>query len=175
MAKKVAVLAVDPVNGLGLFEYLETFFENGILYKTYAVSESKEIKTNSGVTLIVDDVVANLKGKEDDFDAVVFACGDAIPTFKDNVDKSYNQDMLAVLKAFGEKGKIIIGHCAAALMFDSVGIADGKKLAIHPYGKPAIQKGVATDEKIEIDGNFYTAQTENSIPMLFPELLKVLK
>ena len=28
MAKKVAVLAVNPVNGFGLFQYLETFFEN---------------------------------------------------------------------------------------------------------------------------------------------------
>ena len=30
MAKKVAVLAVNPVNGCGLFQYLEAFFENGI-------------------------------------------------------------------------------------------------------------------------------------------------
>ena len=29
MAKKVAVLVVNPVNGSGLFQYLETFFENG--------------------------------------------------------------------------------------------------------------------------------------------------
>ena len=32
MAKKVAVLAVNPVNGFGLFQYLEAFFENGISY-----------------------------------------------------------------------------------------------------------------------------------------------
>ena len=31
MAKKVAVLAVNPVNGFGLFQYLEAFFENGIV------------------------------------------------------------------------------------------------------------------------------------------------
>ncbi|MBK5722717.1 DJ-1/PfpI family protein [Dysgonomonas sp. Marseille-P4677] len=175
MSKKVAVLAVNPVNGKGLFEYLETFFENGISYKTYAVADSKEIKTNSGITLIVDDVIANLKGKENEFDAVVFACGDAVPTFKNNIDKQYNQDILAVLKAFGDKGKIIAGHCAAALIFDSVGIADGKKLAIHPYGKPAVKKGIATDGQFEVDGNFYTAQTENFISILLPELLKVLK
>ena len=36
MAKKVAVLAVNPVNGFGLFQYLEAFFENGISYKVYA-------------------------------------------------------------------------------------------------------------------------------------------
>lgn len=27
MAKKVAVLTVNPVNGFGLFQYLESFFE----------------------------------------------------------------------------------------------------------------------------------------------------
>ena len=48
MAKKVAVLAVNPVNGFGLFQYLEAFFENGISYKVYAVAETKEIKTKLG-------------------------------------------------------------------------------------------------------------------------------
>ena len=38
MAKKVAVLAVNPVNGCGLFQYLEAFFENGISYKVFAVT-----------------------------------------------------------------------------------------------------------------------------------------
>ena len=72
MAKQVAVLAVNPVNGFGLFQYLETFYENGIDYKVYAVAPTGEIKTNSGITLLADDVVANLRGKEDDFDALVF-------------------------------------------------------------------------------------------------------
>ena len=31
MAKKVAVLVVNPVNGSGLFQYLETFFEKNQL------------------------------------------------------------------------------------------------------------------------------------------------
>ena len=66
MAKKVAVLAVNPVNGFGLFQYLEAFFENGISYKVYAVAETKEIKTNSGIELVADDVIANLIGHEDD-------------------------------------------------------------------------------------------------------------
>ena len=55
MAKKVAVLAVNPVNGCGLFQYLEAFFENGISYKVFAVSDTKEIKTNSGINLTVEN------------------------------------------------------------------------------------------------------------------------
>ena len=35
MAKRAAVVAVNPVNGMGLFQYLETFFENGISYKVF--------------------------------------------------------------------------------------------------------------------------------------------
>ena len=33
----------------------------------------------SGIELVADDVIANLIGHEDDFDALVFACGDAVP------------------------------------------------------------------------------------------------
>ena len=43
MKKKVAVLAVDPVNGAGLFQYLESFYEKGISYKVFAVSETPEL------------------------------------------------------------------------------------------------------------------------------------
>ncbi len=175
MAKKVAVIAFDPVNGFGLFQYLESFFENGIPYKTFAVADSKEIKTNSGVQLIVDDVIANLKGHEDDFEALVFACGDALPKFGENAGKQYNQDMMAVIKAFNDKGKLLIGHCAAAMIFDSLGIIDNKKVAAHPLAKPGIKKGNVTDEKYEVDGNIYTAQTENTIWTMMPEVLKALK
>ena len=175
MSKRVAVLAVNPVNGSGLFQYLEAFFENGISYKVFAVAETTEIKTNSGIKLTVDDVVANLKGHEDEFDALVFGGGDAVPVFSENAGKQYNQDMLAVIKAFGDKGKMMIGHCAAALMFEIAGVAKGKKVAVHPLAKPAIQSGLATDEKSEIDGNFYTAQCENAIWTMLPKVVEALK
>lgn len=48
MAKKAAVVAVNPVNGMGLFQYLETFFENKIPCTVFAVADSREIRTNSG-------------------------------------------------------------------------------------------------------------------------------
>ncbi|MEL5893290.1 DJ-1/PfpI family protein [Bacteroides sp. GD17] len=175
MAKKVAVLAVNPVNGFGLFQYLEAFFENGISYKVYAVADSKEIKTNSGITLMADDVVANLKGHEDEYDALVFSCGDAVPVFQQNADKPYNVTMLEVVKAFGEKGKMMIGHCAAAMMFDFTGVTKGKKVAVHPLAKAAIQNGKATDSPSEIDGNFYTAQDENHIWTMMPKVIAALK
>lgn len=44
MAKKVAVLVVNPVNGSGLFQYLETFFENGIPFRTFAVADTTNVK-----------------------------------------------------------------------------------------------------------------------------------
>lgn len=175
MAKKVAVLAVNPVNGFGLFQYLEAFFENGISYKVFAVSDTKEIKTNSGLTLITDDIIANLKGHEDEYDALVFGCGDAVPKFSENAGASYNQDMMAIIKVFGDKGKMMIGHCAAGMMFEFAGISEGKKIAVHPLAKAAIQKAKATDEKSEIDGNFYTAQTENTIWTMMDQVIEALK
>lgn len=82
MAKKVAVLAVNPVNGFGLFQYLEAFFENEIPYRVYAVAETKEIKSNSGISLWTDDVIANLKGHEDEYDALVFLVVTLFPYFR---------------------------------------------------------------------------------------------
>lgn len=81
-------------------------FENGITYKVYAVANSKEIKTNSGIALTVDDVIANLKGHEDEYDAMVFACGDAVPVFQQNASKQYNIDLMDVIKNFGERVKL---------------------------------------------------------------------
>ncbi len=175
MAKKVAVLAVNPVNGLGLFQYLESFFENGIPYKVFAVADSTDIKTNSGIALKADDVVANLKGHEDEYDALVFSCGDAVPVFAQNADEPYNVTMLEIIKTFGEKGKIMIGHCASAMMFEFAGITAGKKVAVHPLAKAAIAKGQATDNPSEVDGNFFTAQDENHIWTVLPQIIAALK
>ena len=175
MSKKVAVLAVNPVNGFGLFQYLETFYEKGISYKVFAVSDSKTIKTNSGIVIETDDVVANLQGHSNDYDALVFSCGDAVPVFQNNAEKPYNQDMLKVIREFAEQQKILIGHCAASLLFEIAGITDGKKLAIHHLAKPAIQKGIATDDAAVVDGNFYTAQCEHCLPSLLPKVVEALQ
>ncbi|MDR0832737.1 MAG: DJ-1/PfpI family protein [Candidatus Symbiothrix sp.] len=175
MAKKVAVLVVNPVNGFGLFQYLETFFENGIPFKTFAVAPATHIKTNSGINLQTDDVVAHLKGHEHEYDALVFACGDAMPKFSENAGSPENQAMLSVIKAFGDKGKLIAGHCVGALMFDIAGIAAGKRVALHPFIKLAVNSAIGTDELSVVDDNLYTAQTENTLWTLMPKLVEALK
>lgn len=171
--KNVAVLVVNPVNGAGLFQYLEAFFENGIPFRTFAVAPTTQVKTNSGVSLTTDDVVANLRVGE--FDALVFACGDAMPKFAENAGQKYNQDMLAVMAQFDKEGKIMAGHCAAALLYDAVGVGHGRRVALHPYLKTMVKGVVPTDEAKVIEGNIFTAQTENTIPALLPELIAALK
>ena len=182
MKKKVAVLAVDPVNGAGLFQYLESFYEKGISYKVFAVSDPEFVRifllsdtANSGITLLTDDLIANLKSHADEFDALLFSCGDAVPVFQQNANRDYNIDLLSVVREFSDKNKLMIGHCAASLIFEIAGITEGKRLAVHPLAKPAIQKGIATNDAVTIDGNFYTAQDEHAIPQLIPCLLEVLQ
>ncbi|MCD8178140.1 MAG: DJ-1/PfpI family protein [Tannerellaceae bacterium] len=175
MEKNVAIIAVNPVNGSGLFQYLEAFYENGISYKVFAVAETKEISTNSGIAIRVDDVIANLKGNEDQFDALVFACGDAMPVFSENASAPYNQDMMQVIATFGQKDKILIGHCVGGMLFDFAGAASGKKVAVHPLAKSAVQQAIATDKAYEVDSNIYTAQTENTIVDMIGKVVEVLK
>lgn len=175
MAKRVAVLAVDPVNGMGLFQYLETFFENGIGYEVFAVSETTDIRTNSGIRLKADDTVANLKGRSDDFDALVFSCGDAVPVFAQHASEPHNVALMEVIREFAAKDKILIGHCAAALMFELAGVCEGRKVSVHPLAAPAVARGVVTDEPWTADGNFYTACGEHAVAGLLPAVLQALK
>ena len=135
MAKKVAVVAVNPVNGMGLFQYLETFYEHKIPCTLFAVAETTQIKTNSGVALTADRVIADLKGHESEYDALVFACGDAVP----------------------------------------VGTAKGRRVAVHPMARAAVQGPVATENATEVDGNFYTAQDEHAIPALIDRIVEALR
>ena len=144
MAKKTAVVAVNPVNGMGLFQYLETFFENKIPCTVFAVAESREIRTNSGVGLTADDVIANLKGHEEEYDALVFACGDAVPVFAQHAGEPWNKDLMEVLKTFGETGKPMIGHCAAGMMFGFAGVATGPVTAALASGCTETRRPAAT-------------------------------
>lgn len=175
MKKQVAVLAVNPVNGSGLFQYLETFFEQGIPFRVFAVADTTDIRTNSGIRLTADDVIANLCGREDEFDALVFACGDAVPVFEENAEKPYNVQLMEVLKTFGEKGKIMIGHCAAGMLFDFAGITAGKKLSVHPLARPAISLGTACEAETTVDSPFFTAQDENRIAGVIGAVVAALK
>ena len=98
-----------------------------------------------------------------------------MPKFSENVGKPYNQEMLRVMKTFADRGKLLAGHCAAALLYDKLGIADGRRVALHPFIKPVVRECIGTDDKAVVDGNFYTAQTENALAELIPSLVKALK
>lgn len=175
MSKRVAVLAVNPVNGMGLFQYLEAFYENRIPFTLFAVAPACDIATNSGVPLRAEKTVAELRGHEDDYDAVVFACGDAVPVFAEHAAEPWNVALLDVLRVFGEQGKTMIGHCGAGMFFGLSGAAAGRKVAVHPLAKAGVAGAVPTDNPTEIDGPLYTAQQENTLPQLLPNVLDKLK
>lgn len=130
-------MAVNPVNGMGLFQYLETFFENKIPCTVFAVAESREIRTNSGVGLTADDVIANLKGHEEEYDALVFACGDAVPVFAQHAGRALEQGPDGGAENLRETAKPMIGHCAAGMWFVR-GVAAGRRVAVHPMAKAAV-------------------------------------
>ena len=174
MSKKVAIIVPNPVNGFGLFAYLEACYENGIEAKTFAVADKPVVKTNSGYELKTTNIISELKGHEADYDGLVFACGDAIPALAANAGKPEYQDMFEVIKNFNTLNKKIAGHCAAGMIFEKAGITKGKKLALHPLAKTAIQEGIATDSTSMMDQNLFTAKDENHTTEIIGWFLKML-
>lgn len=173
--KESSCIGRKPCQRIGLVSVFGNLLRERHSLQDIRGSGYHECKTNSGLRLQTDDVITSLKGHEHEYDAIVFACGDAMPKFAENADKPYNVDMLSVIKNFAAQGKTIAGHCAAALLFDNLGIAQGRRVALYPFLKPVVKSCIGTDEKAVIDGIFYTAQNENTISCLLPELLKVLK
>ena len=133
------------------------------------------VAEQEGIGLTADDVIANLKGHEEEYDALVFACGNAVPVFAQHAGEPWNRDLMEVLKTFGETGKPMIGHCAAGMMFGFAGVAAGRRVAVHPMAKAAVTGPVATDAPFEIDGNFFTAQEEHAIPAMIGRVVEALK
>ena len=174
MGKKVAVLVPNPVNGYGLFAYLEAFFENGVEYKTFAVNSTKNVKTNSGLALELEGVIGDLKGHEAEYDGVVFACGDAIKEFAKHKEEAEYKDMFEVIAKFNELNKKLAGHCAAGLVFEIAGVIKDKKVALHPYAKAAVNSGIATDNSSMISQNVFTAKTEESAMEMIPYFIWAL-
>lgn len=176
MAKKAAVVAFNPVNGAGMFQYLEIFQEKGIPHRTFAISDSPHIKSNSGISITLDDVIGNLCGHENEYDVLVFACGSRMMHFADNIDEQYNQDLIKVVKKFWGQAKPLVGHCAIGLVFDVIGISEGRRVAVNPIIKPAMRNTtIISDNPIEIDGNLYTASTEQNISQMVAEVLKIME
>ena len=88
--------------------------------------------------------------------------------------ESRQQDV-QMLNRFGESGRLMIGHCAAGLMFGFAGTAKGRRVAVHPMARAAVQGPVATENATEVDGNFYTAQDEHAIPALIDRIVEALR
>ncbi len=109
MAKRAAVVAVNPVNGMGLFQYLETFFENKIPCTVFAVAESREIRTNSA---------AHTQLPAQPFQAL----GIALPLVAEvEVVPSHHMDGSVLLhQILGDEGPPIHAHHAVKVGHDDV-------------------------------------------------------
>ena len=132
--------------------------------------EPPRMPESKTVTVAIDELVASHAR-----DGLTDKVHRLIDQFAENADKPFNREMLRIMKRFAEQGKPMIGHCAAALLYDNLGIARGRRVALHPFLKTVVRECIPTDDKAVVDGNFYTAQTENTLSELMPRVLQALK
>jgi len=91
--------------------------------------------------------------KADDYDAIVFIGGPGASEYFDN------PQALALARESAAKGKVLGAICIAPTILAKAGILNGIKATVSPYGARDLKKGGSkyTGEKLEIDGNIYTA------------------
>ena len=67
-----------------------------------------------------------------------------------------NSALLAVIREFAGRGKLIFAICAGPRLLDAAGILGGKRYTCYP-GTP-ISSGTHVDEAVVVDGNIITSQ-----------------
>ena len=139
-------------------------------FETHAVSLTGELVTGAHGMRLMADRILDSEGFRD-YDMIVLPGGWGAA---DNM--AADARLTELLRWYAaQPEKYVAAMCAAPGVLARAGITAGKRLAVHPLAKPAIQTGQATDGKSEIDGNFYTAQDENTLWTMMPQLIEALK
>ena len=156
------------------------FTRDGIPYRVYAVADRREIGTDSGRTAHGRRYGGSvLKGHAERLRCarvqlrrcrarVRPACRRAVQSRSDGSDQGVRR----------QRDRIVIGHCAAGMMFEKAGVASGRKLSAAcpaaPEPRASFRARPSTSLPPSI-GDFWTARDEGTIWTMMPRLLEESK
>jgi len=111
--------------------------------------EDEIVSGRNEVKILCDKIISDVK--PEDYDGIVLPGGN--PGYK-NLES--NQQVINIIKALNNKGKLVAAICASPTILEKIGILEDKKATCNPGMKDKIKNFV--DEKVVVDKNVITSQ-----------------
>jgi len=111
--------------------------------------EDEIVSGRNGVKVLCDKIIADVK--PEDYDGIVLPGGN--PGYK-NLEN--NQQVINLIKALNNKGKLVAAICAAPTILEKVGVLEGRRATCYPSLKDRIKNYV--DERVVVDKNIITSK-----------------
>ena len=174
VSRVVLLIRVTSGNDISAYDVVSGLFPDKQKDFVFNISENdtvlvKEIKRGidqRDIEKLATSIVDTLAGEH--YIKAVVGIGTPISNVKD-LAASFKEAQIAM-----EVGKVFDTE-QAIISYDNLGIARGRRVALHPFLKTVVRECIPTDDKAVVDGNFYTAQTENALSELMPQVLQALK
>ena len=154
------------------FEEIETITVVDILRRagaqvTLAGTEEGPLKGSRGISVLPDDLLANVLQKE--FDMVVLPGGQP---GTDNLKKDARVAQL--LKKMDNLNKNIAAICAAPLVLKDAGILENRCATSHPSVQNDMQDISYQDERVVVDGHIITSKSPGTAIEFSLKLVEIL-
>lgn len=156
----------EEIEAIGAVDILR---RGGMSVASVSVTDSREVTGAHGVTILTDEVIADVVGTQPEW--VVLPGG--MPGAANLFENASVADMVA---AQNERAAHIAAICAApALVLAQSGLLDGRHMTCYPGFEAYCGKAVVEGSRSVVDGHFVTANGPSSVTNMCYEILKIAK
>ena len=151
MSKKVYIFLADGFEDIEGLMVVDLMRRAGIDIRTVSITDTKEITTSHGVTMMTDLVFT--EADFSDADLLVLPGGQP----GTNHLKAF-APLASLLVSTNEKGGRIAAICAAPTVLSGLGLLKDKKATSYPACEPDMDAAEYLSERVVVDGNITTSR-----------------
>ena len=148
---KIMVFLADgfeEVEALTVVDYLRRM---DIDVDMLAIGKDKQVKGSHGIEVFANILLKDLKAES--YDGLVIPGG-----LPGATKLQKNKEVIAIVRDFHEKGKLVAAICAGPIVLQEAGILNEKKFTCYPGFEEDIKDGLYTNKSVVVDGNIITSK-----------------
>ncbi len=168
--KKMLMLISDGFEEIEALGTVDVLRRCGIEVSIVSVTGNPEIVSSRAIRVIADGKIEDVKTNPEQWDGVI------LPGGQPNADNlRENANVIEIVKAFYNAGKLTCAICAAPIVFEKAGILAGKKSTCYPGCFVNEDTCGYTGVSVEKDGNIITGNGPASACDFAFEIAKALE